>query len=242
MMQERDRIKQVRRLLGLSQQQMGELVGLKQGSYSDMERGKAAPGLALVRMLAERYRVSPLYLLLGQGPIFLDAAVAPVSGLRSVPYVAATRMPELAQLCHTPDWPARFPQLHLPGLGTDPHEQWLATDVVQDGMTPTLYPGDLVICRALPPTERIQDNRLYLLLLQDGAWAIKRVLNRLDRDGTLLLKSDNRGHATYPLPGHTLAQAWAVHRRLTAKLQGPDDLFDRLNALEQAVWDLQQQR
>ncbi|MBX3101089.1 MAG: LexA family transcriptional regulator [Bacteroidetes bacterium] len=239
-MNERDRIRQVRRALGLSQQQMGELVGLKQGSYSDMERGKAAPGLALVRILLEQFRVSPQFILLGEGPMFLNTQLAPpATGLRTCPLLGREDMAQFLRLQQNEGWQHHLPQLALPGLGEDASHTWIATEVTQDSMTPTLYPGDLVVCRLLRPQETILDNRIYMIILKDGAWAIKRVLNRLERDGTLLLKSDNQGHATYSLPRSAIAQVLAVHRRLTAKLQGPEDVYDRLNALEQAVWDLQ---
>lgn len=238
-MTEAQRLRQVRKALGISQQQIAYTLGLKQGSYSDVERGKASISASLMKRLMECYRVNPTFLLTGSGPLFLQAELSPLHPgapqLPNVPLVGHELVPAYMLHRQDPTWYLALPYLHLPDL--EPEVQHYAFQVRQEAMAPTLYPGDYVVGRPCA-IQDVQDNRVYIIFVRDGAWAIRRVLNRYERDGTLILKSDNSGHATYPIPADAVDHLLAVERKISAKLHGPENVYDRLNKLEQELWDL----
>lgn len=217
---------------------------MRQGSYSDVERGKAQISATLLKRLTELYRVNPTYLLTGHGPLFLHTdLVVPHLGeqphLNPIPLLRHELVPTYLQQRANAHWLAALPFLHLPDLTPEyPH---IAIAMRHDAMAPTLYPGDVVVGTECHPQD-VLDNRVYVVFLRNGAWAVRRLLNRTQRDGTLLLKCDNQGHATYPLPTDEVDHLLQVERRITAKMHGPDDLYDRLNKLEQEIWDLKTQR
>src|SRR3546814_10469048 len=64
------RLKQVRKALGLSQGQLAEKIGRKQGSVSDIERGRNSID-GIVQLLKLTFRVNPDWLREGQGKMFL---------------------------------------------------------------------------------------------------------------------------------------------------------------------------
>ena len=68
-----DRLKKIRKHLGFNQIEFAESLGLKQGSYSDVERGKNGIGVssALQSELENKYRVNIEYLRNGKGNMFL---------------------------------------------------------------------------------------------------------------------------------------------------------------------------
>lgn len=72
-MSENERLKEVRKILGLTQRQISEYLEIKQGSYSDVERGKAGISAVLLKNLIRRFRVNPLWLCEGEGNMFLDS-------------------------------------------------------------------------------------------------------------------------------------------------------------------------
>ncbi len=59
-------------MLDITQRQMSEYLDIKQGSYSDVERGKAGISAVLLKNLIRRFRVNPLWLCEGEGNMFLD--------------------------------------------------------------------------------------------------------------------------------------------------------------------------
>lgn len=71
-MTENERLKEIRKLLGLTQRQISDHLEIKQGSYSDVERGKAGISAVLLKNLIRKFRVNPLWLCEGEGNMFLD--------------------------------------------------------------------------------------------------------------------------------------------------------------------------
>lgn len=71
----KDRIAAVRKAAGLTQEQLGELVGVTRQAVSKWESGQTAPDAATVAALCRALHVSADYVLLGKEP---DAPSAPV--------------------------------------------------------------------------------------------------------------------------------------------------------------------
>ncbi|HPF92300.1 MAG TPA: helix-turn-helix transcriptional regulator [Tenuifilaceae bacterium] len=70
-MTENERLKEIRTKLGLTQRMFSESLEIKQGSYSDVERGKAGVSALLLKNLIRKYRVNPLWLCEGEGDMFI---------------------------------------------------------------------------------------------------------------------------------------------------------------------------
>ena len=62
--------------LGLSQGEIAEKLDLKQGSYSDVERGKSGISTSLMEKLIAEFNASPNFLYLGIEPKVLDEDTA----------------------------------------------------------------------------------------------------------------------------------------------------------------------
>lgn len=70
------RIKKIRQALNLSQEEFGEIFGIKKQNVSSLENDKIFLNNDKLIKLAVKYKISPNYLLLGIGDMFLykDAA------------------------------------------------------------------------------------------------------------------------------------------------------------------------
>ncbi len=66
------RLKEVRNSVGLNQTDFAQSLGLKQGSYSDIERGKANISSHVLMSLIRIYRVNPIWLYDGKLPRQID--------------------------------------------------------------------------------------------------------------------------------------------------------------------------
>jgi transcriptional regulator with XRE-family HTH domain len=70
-MTENQRLKEVRKALGLNQRNFSDTLGMKQGSYSDVERGKTGISAVIIKSLITKFRVDPLWLCEGRGSMFI---------------------------------------------------------------------------------------------------------------------------------------------------------------------------
>jgi transcriptional regulator with XRE-family HTH domain len=67
-----NRLKQLRGDLGVSQKEFAARLGIAASFLSEIEKGKTRPGYNFLIKLAETFKVSPTWLLLGHGGIYLD--------------------------------------------------------------------------------------------------------------------------------------------------------------------------
>jgi transcriptional regulator with XRE-family HTH domain len=71
-MSENERLKEIRKIMNLTQREFSDTLNIKQGSYSDVERGKAGISAVLLKNLIHRFRINPLWLCEGEGDMFID--------------------------------------------------------------------------------------------------------------------------------------------------------------------------
>lgn len=115
-------------------------------------------------------------------------------------------------------WPANvdnksfyedLPSFTLPGTewrnGT-----YIFIEIKGDSMHPTVYNGDWIIAKKVTDYTAIREGYVHIILTNEGI-NCKRVLNRVDERGVLVMKSDNKEYPTYQEPiGHVLSLYEAV--------------------------------
>jgi signal peptidase I len=103
-------------------------------------------------------------------------------------------------------------------------------------MYPTLSSGDVVICSNVEQLQDIRDDRLHVIVTKNDGIVVKRVLNRLVKDGKVILKSDNyKDRELYPTivvdPGDIL-EVWYCTGFLSRQMRPPAETYNRLIDLE----------
>jgi len=86
-MSENERLKEIRKSLELTQREFSDALDIKQGSYSDVERGKAGISAVLLKNLIRRFRINPLWLCEGEGAMFIDKP----DEISKFPHIRVTR-------------------------------------------------------------------------------------------------------------------------------------------------------
>lgn len=66
-----ERIKELRKALGLTQQKFADGLGVKQNTIAQYESGRNAPIDAVISLICKTYRVSETWLRTGEGEMFL---------------------------------------------------------------------------------------------------------------------------------------------------------------------------
>lgn len=68
----KDRLKYVRKELGLTQKGFAEKLGITQAALNEIEHGRSGLTKSRISQIAHVFNVNPEWLTLGQGPIFLE--------------------------------------------------------------------------------------------------------------------------------------------------------------------------
>ncbi|MEH8144832.1 S24 family peptidase [Aeromonas hydrophila] len=139
-----ERIKELRKKQGLTQQKLGELIGANRASVSQWESGDVSPSADYLVALARVFAVSPHWLSTGKGspePSNVEPAVIPQG--RRVPilsYVQAGNWREVCEQATAFDGNVEYVSASV-DVGPCGFGLWLRGD----SMTPLFSEGDLVI-------------------------------------------------------------------------------------------------
>ncbi|MFW6189440.1 MAG: XRE family transcriptional regulator [Planctomycetota bacterium] len=204
-----DRLRAVRRELGLNQTEMGERIGVSQGTVAAYEAGEREPPRPVLLALEHEFSIRPDWLRQGTGEPF--ARVGP-----SKPIIA-TSEEELRRLrrLEGEDQYYAVPYLRDPAAAGEgllmedqvegycvihkrvaPHPETLrCVRIAGESMSPTLTDGSIVAVDTTELPMRAVEGKIVCCRTPDGTVAIKRL--RL-RHRFALLFSDNDDQQAYP--------------------------------------------
>lgn len=168
-MNEHLRLQKLRKALNLSQGQLAKAIGRKQGSISDIERGRnSVEGIA--QLLKLTFRANPAWLRNGEGEMFLSKSYEqPTEGKSGVPYYdirlsgPENNFPEVAE---PPGYYVDFKPFndctaYLPYYG--------------DSMYPKYLNGDIIAVKQLTNLDVILWGEAYLVIANGEANNLKAV-------------------------------------------------------------------
>ncbi|WP_409070879.1 helix-turn-helix transcriptional regulator [Hymenobacter sp. HSC-4F20] len=115
--------------------------------------------------------------------------------------------------------------------------------VVGDSMETTYHDGDWLVCRYLErfDWESLTDLECYVVVTESRGLQIKRVKNRLRRDGFLRLRSDNRTHPPFNVYYDDILEIWHVEAQITKYMPNRNEqLFHKVDNVEEGLHDLRE--
>ena len=68
-----ERIREVRKALGLTLEKFGEKIGMKKNSVSQLENGKNSVTEQVIKLICREYNVDPTWLTTGEGEMFIES-------------------------------------------------------------------------------------------------------------------------------------------------------------------------
>ena len=143
-MELKDRIAAVRKAAGLTQEQLGELLGVSRQAVSRWESGQTSPDASTLAALCEKLRVSADYLLLGKEP-------AAQNGGNAAPFHRRTSAPAAGKPCSAASVPSAAT---LPGLSRADDGTRYALVTTTPPIQKTDYEEDLLRCCGIPREDR----------------------------------------------------------------------------------------
>ncbi len=210
-------------------------------SLSEIFKGRRDVTIELLRKSVETYQLNPIYLMMGEGTMFLTGEEN--SGFRLLTIVTdgqdderIVHVPIPAQAGYAgevldPEFVESLPTYTLPDykyrIGT--HRSF---DVCGDSMEPTLFEGDKVICSFLEPSlweGTVKDNYVYVVVTR-GDVLVKRVFNFMKEEKALELASDNDFYEPYKIPIEDVREIWYVRAKISPFLPSPNNIQNIVRA------------
>lgn len=136
-----------------------------------------------------------------------------------------------------PKFISELPTYHLPNIN---HGTFRMFQVNGHSMYPTLHDKGYVVGEWVENwIQNIKDDRVYIVVSKSDGVLVKRVLNRIEKYGTIYCKSDNRReYPNFAVNADELIEVWQVKMALSFDLPNPAQLYDRMNDLEAEVMHL----
>lgn len=197
-----ERLKLIRKALGLTQEQLAQRLGVGKTALSMIETGKARLSSRNKNILIQDLNVNPTWLETGRGQIFnADPALTSSFGrgsemampLQSVPLYSIEATAGLVPLFEQQSQHNPINYIHIPNLPKCDG----AVYVAGDSMYPLLKSGDIVLYKQLHDLEDIFWGDMYLLSMDiDGEeYVTIKYIQRSEREGYVRLVSQNTHHA-----------------------------------------------
>lgn len=204
-------------------------------SLSEILKGRRDVTIELLRKAVEVYKVNPVYVMTGEGPLFMTeedhkdfrvlTIVTNVQDDERIVHVPIPAHSGYASELSDPTFIQDLPHFTLPDykykVGT--HRSF---DVAGDSMEPTLFEGDKVICSFLDPhlwETGIKDNYVYVIVTRSDV-LMRRVTNHLKTDQQLELISDNGYYLPHRIALADLREIWYVRAKISPFLPAPHNL------------------
>ena len=197
-----DRVKLIRKSLGMTQEQLAQRLGVGKTALSMIETGKARLSARNRNLLVQELNVNPDWLESGKGEMFnADPSLAASFGrgaemampLQSVPVYSMEATAGLVPLFTDQESAKPINYIHIPNLPKCDG----AIYIVGDSMYPLLKSGDIVLYKQLQDIDSIFWGDMYLLSLDlDGEEYITvKYIQKSEREGYVKLVSQNPHHA-----------------------------------------------
>ncbi|WP_299528879.1 LexA family transcriptional regulator [uncultured Lutibacter sp.] len=210
-------IKHIRTLKGLTQEQFAEDLKVSRSRISSYEENRAIPPIDFLVDLSEYFNI-PIDILIKNNlsgakdttfieignrrilfPITVNGAdedlieIIPVEA--SAGYLRGYSDPEYIE---------HLNKIKLPFLPTGTHR---AFPIKGDSMLP-VKSGSYIVARFVEEISSIKDGRTYIVLTLNDGIVYKRVFNKMEEHGMLLMVSDNKRYDPYYVPIDEVLELW----------------------------------
>jgi transcriptional regulator with XRE-family HTH domain len=210
-----EKIRLLRRELGLTQAALAEKLGVTRASIGAYEEGRAMPSYQFLLGLADLAGTRVDDLLRGSTRIKVARDEAP----GKIPLVPIRAAAGYQKGFPDDEYVNELPHITLPFLGKG---NFRAFEITGDSMLP-LTPGTIVIGEKLERMSDLKDGKTYVLVTRNEGIVYKRVFNHIRDRGVLSLVSDNKKYKPYSIDPMEIHEAWVAKAYIS--LEFPEGSF-----------------
>ncbi|MDT7832384.1 S24 family peptidase [Flavobacteriaceae bacterium S356] len=218
----------------------------------DGTRKKTKPGYDVLKAIIEEFDIDPDYLF-GKSTQMLKAASSNMTSYSGMPQVVAVNQTGNENVVYVPikaragylngygdaEYIETLPSFNMPHLTNGSYRCF---EVYGNSMVRTFFDGDLVFGKYVESLSDIKDGRIYVIVSKNDGIVLKRVINRIEERGKLILKSDNKNgnYPTYTIDAEEVMEVWYVTMFASKQMPEPVDIYDRLHELESQLVTLKE--
>ncbi|MDA3930186.1 MAG: LexA family transcriptional regulator [Prolixibacteraceae bacterium] len=242
-----ENIRLLRKQREWTQGQLAEKLGIKRSLIGAYEEGRAVPKLLVIQQLSLLFGLSIDRLLTVN---LSNEKVIPGTDVRVLSTVVDTQNEE--RICIVPvkasagylngltdpEYVAELPHFALPVRELSQGNSYRVFQIKGDSMLP-VPSGAYIFCSYVESLDGIRDGKPYIVLTADEGVLYKRVFNRNEEDGTLLMKSDNEAYEPYSVAADQVLEVWQSIGFLTFDLPEPSTMD--MNKISSMLFKMQEE-
>jgi hypothetical protein len=218
----------------------------------DGSRKRTKPGYDVLMSIINEFDINPDYLF-GKDNQMIRTDVRQPVGYSGMPQVIAVNPSGNENVVYVPikaragylngygdtEYIESLPTFNMPHLTNGTYRCF---EVYGNSMVRTFFDGDLVFGKYVESLSDIKDGRVYVIVSKDDGIVLKRVINRIEERGKLILKSDNKNgnYPTYTIDAEDIMEVWYVTMFASKQMPEPVDIYDRLHELESQLVELRE--
>jgi phage repressor protein C with HTH and peptisase S24 domain len=201
-------------------------------NLNDIMKGKRDVTIELIKNAAEIYKINPQYIFTGHGSMFSDEEIiqqpAPsqtFKSLEKIVYVPTAAHAGYTEQFHDPIFLDDLVSFSLPDYKFQ-HGTYRCFDIMGDSMEPSLYAGDKVVCSQVDSNNfysSVRNNLVYVIVME-GSLVVKRVLNKVRENRTMMMLSDNSYYQPYEVSIEEIREIWHVEVKISPYLPSPNNI------------------
>jgi transcriptional regulator with XRE-family HTH domain len=218
---------------GFTQKQLAEKLGLKQAALGAYEEERATPPLASLLELTKIFNVTLeafINIDLSKQPekVFRTttsrgkevlAITVDVNNKENIELVSQKASAGYLAGYQDTEYIKELPKISIPVLPKN--RTYRAFEIQGDSMLPVL-PGSIIFGEYHDDVAAIKNGKPYILVTRHDGIVFKRVFNFSDRDGKLLLVSDNRNYEPYTVEAEDVLEIWSARAFFSSQFPDVD--------------------
>ena len=201
-------------------------------NLNDIMKGKRDVTIELIKNAAEIYKINTQYIFTGLGSMFSDEEIVQhpspaqqFKSLEKIVYVPTAAHAGYTEQFHDPVFLDDLVSFSLPDYKFQ-HGTYRCFDIMGDSMEPSLYAGDKVVCSQVDSNNfysSVRNNLVYVIVM-DGSLVVKRVLNKVRENRTMMMLSDNSYYQPYEVAIEEIREIWHVEVKISPYLPSPNNI------------------
>ncbi len=239
-------IRYLRKKKGMTQQEFAEFLGITRSALGAYEEGRARPGFDLLDRLCEAFGFtldalvrSDLSKISSQGKeggkeMKVLAITVDSEGNEFIDFVPQKAAAGYLNGYADPEFVEELPHFRLPILAPGSYR---AFEISGDSMLPVQH-GSIIIGAYVESAGQIRNGRTYIVVSRRDGVVYKRLFDQRDKDGTLILQSDNPGYPPYSLPVDEVLELWEARAYISTVLPNYEMSLEKLHDM---VTDLREE-
>jgi transcriptional regulator with XRE-family HTH domain len=244
-------LKFLRKAKGFTQDELAFELDLKRSQIGSYEEGRAHPAYDKLAEIAKYFHISIDNIinkdlrLMKEVPLFTDeqlntpilqpsrilAITVDENNNENIEVVNVKAAAGYLNGYADPEYIKELQRFQLPFLPTGTYR---AFEIKGDSMQP-LPSGSIVIGEYVEKIADIKDGMTYVVISSEDGIVYKRVFNKIEQDGLLVLKSDNPTYQSYNIKAQDILEIWKGVAHISHVNKGTDLSYQNILTLMQEL-------